>query len=59
MQFGIGKLAGTVNCNKEMKLAFFRPHFGNIDCDTVLKNGPVTAVLFAPEQCFQMDALDN
>ena len=33
IQLGIGELAGTVNCNKEMELAFFRPHLGNIDME--------------------------
>lgn len=30
MKLDIGKIAGPVDGNKEMKLAFRRPHFGNV-----------------------------
>jgi hypothetical protein len=33
MQFGISEFAGAVDGNKEIELAFFRPHFGNIDME--------------------------
>ncbi len=33
MQFGIGELAGAIDGNKEMELAFFCLHLGNIDME--------------------------
>ena len=39
MKFDIGKLAGPVDGNKEMKLAFCGSHFGNIDMEVANRIG--------------------
>src|SRR5262245_53309288 len=57
MQLGKGKLAGTVNGDKELQAAFFRMHLGNVDME-VAKRVLLALLLGGYVACYLRQAAD-